>query len=80
MQIGRYTVLEEIGSGGFSFEGFGGEVVLATAVGKGQEDMLPVLTQVAASGAELVYLPIFGPAANFFVLQAEEVGLEVAGP
>lgn len=65
---------------GSSFEGLGGEVVLATAVGKEQEDMRPVLTEVAASGAELVYFPIFEPAGNFIVLQAEEVGLEVQRP
>ena len=65
---------------GSSFEEFGGEVVLATAVGKEQEDMRPVLTEVAAAGAELVYFPIFEPAGNFIVLQAEEVGLEVERP
>lgn len=62
---------------GSSFEDLGGEVVLATAVGKEQEDMRPVLTEVAASGAEVVYFPIFEPAGNFIVLQAEDVGLEV---
>ena len=62
---------------GSSFEEFGGEVALATAVGKEQEDMRPVLTEVAASGAGLVYFPIFEPAGNFIVLQTEEVGLEV---
>ena len=65
---------------GSSFESMGGEVVLATAVGKEQEDMRPVLTEVAASGAELVYFPIFEPSGNFIVLQAEEVGLEVQRP
>lgn len=57
-----------------------GEVVLATAVGKEQEDMRPVLTEVAASGAELVYFPIFEPSGNFIVLQTEEVGLEIQRP
>lgn len=65
---------------GSSFEEMGGEVVLATAVGKEQEDMRPVLTEVAASGAELVYFPIFEPAGNFIVLQTEEVGLEIQRP
>lgn len=65
---------------GSSFEGLGGEVVLATAVGKEQEDMRPVLTEVAASGAELVYFPIFEPAGNFIVLQTEEVGLDIQRP
>jgi ABC-type branched-subunit amino acid transport system substrate-binding protein len=65
---------------GSSFEGLGGEVVLATAVGKEQEDMRPVLTEVAASGAELVYFPIFEPSGNFIVLQIEDVELEVERP
>lgn len=62
---------------GSSFAEFGGEVALATAVGKEQEDMRPVLTEVAASGAGVVFFPIFEPAGNFIVLQAEEVGLDV---
>ncbi|HSM56086.1 MAG TPA: ABC transporter substrate-binding protein [Candidatus Sulfomarinibacteraceae bacterium] len=65
---------------GASFEEFGGSVALATAVGAEQEDMRPVLTEVAASGAELVFFPIFEPAGNFIVLQAEEVGFEVERP
>ena len=65
---------------GASFEEFGGDIVLATAVGKEQEDMRPVLTEVAASGAQLVYFPIFEPAGNFIVLQAPEVGLEIQRP
>lgn len=61
---------------GGSFEEFGGEVVLATAVGKEQEDMRPVLTEVAASGAGLIFFPIFEPAGNFIVLQSPDVGLQ----
>ena len=39
--------------------------------------MHPVLTAVAASGAELVFFPIFQPEADFIVSQAKEVaGLE----
>lgn len=62
---------------GGSFEEFGGEVVLATAVTPEQEDMRGVLTEVAASGAEIVFFPIFEPAGNFIVLQTPDVGLEV---
>ena len=55
----------------------GGEIVLDTAVNKGDTDMRPVLTAVAASGAELVFLPIFPPEGDFIVLQAREIeGLE----
>jgi branched-chain amino acid transport system substrate-binding protein len=39
--------------------------------------MRPVLTAVAASGAELVFFPIFPPEADFITLQASEIeGLE----
>jgi branched-chain amino acid transport system substrate-binding protein len=62
---------------GESFAEFGGEWVLATAVNKEDTDMTPVLTSVAASGAEVVFYPIFEPAGNFITLQARDVeGLE----
>jgi branched-chain amino acid transport system substrate-binding protein len=62
---------------GASFEEFGGEVVLATAVNKEDTDMRPVLTSVAAAGAEVIFYPIFEPAGNFITLQARDVeGLE----
>jgi branched-chain amino acid transport system substrate-binding protein len=55
----------------------GGEVVLSTAVNKGDTDMRPVLNAVAASGAELVFFPIFRPEGDYIVLQAREVeGME----
>jgi branched-chain amino acid transport system substrate-binding protein len=55
----------------------GGEMVLSTAVNKGDTDMRPVLSAVAASGAELVFFPIFRPEGDYIVLQAREVdGLE----
>ncbi len=55
------------------FEELGGEITLATAVNKGDTDMRPVLTSVAASGAELVYFPIFQPEGDFIVLQSKEI-------
>lgn len=62
---------------GESFAEFGGEWVLATAVNKEDTDMVPVLTSVAASGAEVIFYPIFEPAGNFITLQARDVeGLE----
>ena len=64
---------------GNSFQELGGEVVLATAVNKGDTDMRPVLTEVAASGAELVYFPIFQPEADFIARQARDIqGLSAA--
>lgn len=57
---------------GDSFEEFGGEIVLATAVNKGDTDMRPVLTEIAAAGPELLYFPIFQPEADFIVQQVQE--------
>jgi branched-chain amino acid transport system substrate-binding protein len=60
-----------------SFEALGGEIALATAVGPDDADMRPVLTEISASGAELIFFPIFQPAGDFVAGQAEEVsGLE----
>jgi len=60
-----------------AFTDSGGEVVLSTVVDKGDTDMHPVLTAVAASGAEIVFFPVFQPEADLIVLQAKEVaGLE----
>lgn len=55
------------------FEKLGGEIVLATAINKGDTDMRPVLTSVAAAGAELVYFPIFQPEGDFIVKQSKEI-------
>lgn len=55
------------------FQELGGELVLDTAVNKGDTEMGPVLEAVAASGAELVFFPIFPPESNFIALQAQEV-------
>lgn len=64
---------------GAAFENLGGEVVVNTAVTADQTDMRPVLTEVAAAGAELIYFPIFQPAGDFIAEQAQEVsGLEDA--
>ena len=61
---------------GNAFEELGGEVTLATAVNKGDTDMRPVLTEVAATEPDIVFFPIFQPEADFIVQQAAEVGLE----
>jgi branched-chain amino acid transport system substrate-binding protein len=59
------------------FAELGGEVVLAVAVNKGDTDMGPVLTAVARSGVELVFLPVFRPEGDNIVMQAREFkGLE----
>lgn len=60
-----------------SFAGLGGEMVLQTAVSPDDTDMRPVLTEVAAAGAEIVFFPIFQPAGDFIAKQAREIdGLE----
>jgi branched-chain amino acid transport system substrate-binding protein len=60
-----------------AFSELGGEVVLAAAVNKGDTDMRPVLAAVAASGAELVFLPVFRMEGDYIVQQAKEVdGME----
>lgn len=60
-----------------AFEELGGEIVVFTAVNKGDTDMTPVLTEVAAGGPEAIYFPIFMPAGGFIVQQIGGVsGLE----
>jgi len=61
-----------------SFEALGGEIVAFTAVNKGDTDMRPVLTAVAAAGPpEFIYYPVFTAECAFLTKQAKEVaGLE----
>ncbi|HEV8682812.1 MAG TPA: branched-chain amino acid ABC transporter substrate-binding protein [Actinomycetota bacterium] len=56
-----------------AFQGLGGEMVLQTAVSPDDTDMRPVLTEVAAAEAELVFFPIFQPAGDFIAKQAREI-------
>jgi branched-chain amino acid transport system substrate-binding protein len=55
-----------------AFTELGGEVVLAAAVNKGDTDMRPVLTAVAATGTELLFFPVFRMEGDYIVLQARE--------
>ncbi|MQA02379.1 MAG: ABC transporter substrate-binding protein [Streptosporangiales bacterium] len=57
---------------GAAFKEQGGKVALATAVDKSATDMRPILTEVAAKKPDLVFFPIFQPAADFIVRQAKE--------
>jgi branched-chain amino acid transport system substrate-binding protein len=61
-----------------SFEGRGGQVDIITAVNKGDTDMRPVLTAVAAAGPpDVLYYPVFTAEGGFLTKQAKEVsGLE----
>jgi len=61
-----------------SFVSLGGTIVEFTAVNKGDTDMRPVLSAVAAAGPpELIYYPVFTAEGGFLTKQAKEVtGLE----
>jgi branched-chain amino acid transport system substrate-binding protein len=60
-----------------AFVELGGEIVLDAAVNKGESQMLPVLTAVVNSKAELIFFPLFQPEGNHLLLQARKVpGLE----
>ena len=56
-----------------AFVELGGEVVLDTAVNKGEIEMLPVLTAVANSRAELLFFQLFQPEGNHLLLQARQL-------
>jgi branched-chain amino acid transport system substrate-binding protein len=59
------------------FGTLGGEILIQEAVSKGQTDMKPVLTRVAAASPEVIYYPIFVAEGGFITAQAKEVlGLE----
>ncbi|MDH3307832.1 MAG: branched-chain amino acid ABC transporter substrate-binding protein, partial [Acidimicrobiia bacterium] len=60
-----------------AFEALGGTVSVFTAVNKGDTDMVPVLTEVAAGSPEMVFFPIFMPEGGFIAQQVGGVsGLE----
>lgn len=60
-----------------AFTDLGGEVTIVTGVNKGDTDMTPVLTEVAATGPEMLFFPIFMPEGGFIAQQVGSVtGLE----
>ena len=60
-----------------AFEALGGTITGFTAVNKGDSDMIPVLTEIAAGSPEMLFFPIFQPEGDFIIQQASEVaGLE----
>jgi len=60
-----------------SFSDLGGDLQTITAVNKGDTDMVPVLTEVAAGSPDLLFFPIFPPEGNYISQQIGEVaGLE----
>jgi len=56
-----------------AFVELGGQVVLDAAVNEGDTEMEPVLEAVAASGAELLFFPVYEPEGDYIVLQAAEM-------
>ena len=61
------------------FAGLTGDVVFQGAVSKGDTDMSAILTEIAATSPDVVYLPVFVPESEFLVSQAANTpGLEDA--
>ena len=59
------------------FKAMGGTITVQEAVQKGQTDMKPVLTAVAATNPEVLYFPIFTAEGGAIAAQSKEVaGLE----
>ena len=56
-----------------AFEAGGGTITGFTAVNKGDTDMVPVLTEVAAGSPEMLFFPIFQPEGDFIVQQVGDV-------
>jgi branched-chain amino acid transport system substrate-binding protein len=56
-----------------AFRDRGGEIVLSAAINKGDEEMGPVLTAVAAADAELLFFPLFQPEGNHVLRQARRM-------
>ena len=60
-----------------AFEAGGGTLTGFTAVNKGDTDMVPVLTEIAAGSPDLLFFPIFQPEGDFIIQQSATVsGLE----
>ncbi|MDE2818908.1 MAG: branched-chain amino acid ABC transporter substrate-binding protein [Chloroflexota bacterium] len=62
-----------------TFAGLTGDVVFQGAVSKGDTDMSAILTEIAASGPDIVYFPVFVPESEFIASQLVNTpGLEEA--
>lgn len=60
-----------------AFEELGGTITVHTSAARGTTDMVPVLTEVAATNPELIFAPVFIAEGTFLVQQAGGVsGLE----
>ncbi len=56
-----------------AFVEFGGEIVLDTAVNKGDKEMGPVLQAVLQSQAQVIFFPLFQPEGNHLLLAARKI-------
>ncbi|HMN28878.1 MAG TPA: branched-chain amino acid ABC transporter substrate-binding protein, partial [Caldilineaceae bacterium] len=56
-----------------NFEGLGGSITAAEAVGPTDTDMRPVLTSIAATGPEMLYYPIFTSSGGLITVQSKEI-------
>lgn len=56
-----------------AYEALGGEVVVFTAVNKGDTDMTGVLTEVAAAEPQALFYPIFMPEGGFIAQQSKTI-------
>ncbi len=56
-----------------AFTELGGEIVLNTAISKGEKEMVPVLTAVINSDAQLVFFPLFQPEGSYFLRQVRAI-------
>ena len=56
-----------------TFLDLGGQITLSAGINIGDSNMIPVLTAIANSKADLIFMPIFPPEAEKFLLQKNEV-------
>lgn len=56
-----------------AFEKQGGQIVLDTAINKGETVMQPVLIAVKNAGAQLLFFPLFQPEGNLILLQSRKI-------
>jgi branched-chain amino acid transport system substrate-binding protein len=56
-----------------TFVELGGQLVLDAAINQGDTNMRPVLNAVAASGAELLFFPVYEPEGDYIVIQAADM-------
>jgi branched-chain amino acid transport system substrate-binding protein len=62
-------------TGGFKtfFEGIGGSVTAEEAITTGDTDFKPLLTSIAQTGPQLIYLPDFNPECGLIAKQAKDI-------